>query len=301
MVNLQVFFAAFEMFRFPKTRPTPLSSRGENTARGDKDALYESLLLNPDPNPPINNVEAGPAVVVNHPPQQQRRSAVLCVSALISILGGIVLVAVCLTSLARLNTILDDVQLKLTAGSLGQQTSLPTAENLLDHTGDNGTVGDCGNSLATARAKGCVFDPMSWAWQPPECFNKELVDDFLTVYDWHFYPNNATLAEEEFLREKWLKGDYLMAWSTWPWHMYHCSYSWRKFHAALAQGRPLDDDVLDLEHTKHCSTVILLRDTDPESRKVCEVDPEGCKVTQMYVRFNKCKYITGLDDFAPHE
>ncbi|KAB5550024.1 hypothetical protein GE09DRAFT_1060407 [Coniochaeta sp. 2T2.1] len=87
-----------------------------------------------------------------------------------------------------------------------------TEENHLAHKDTKGTLGDCGNSLAAVRANGCLFDPMSWAWQPPACFNKELVDDFLAAFDWHFYPNNATLAEEEFPKEKWLKGDYLMAW-----------------------------------------------------------------------------------------
>ncbi|KAB5578301.1 hypothetical protein GE09DRAFT_1261384 [Coniochaeta sp. 2T2.1] len=269
------------MFRFPKGKPTRLSSRAGNFSRGQKDALYESLPLNPSATSPISNPEAGQAVVDgnDHPQHHRQRMSFLCVSAAFSIIAGILLVAVCLTSVARLNTILDDVPVRL------------TEENHLAHIHEiNGTLGDCGNSLAAARSNGCLFNPISWAWQPPACYNKELVDDFLTVFDWHFYPNNATLAEEEFPREKFLRGDYLMAWSTWAWHMYHCSYSWRKFHTALAQGRPLDDDVLDMEHTKHCSTAILLRDTDPELRKVCEADPEGCKVTQMYVRFNKCKY-----------
>lgn len=29
-------------------------------------------------------------------------------------------------------------------------------------------LGHCGNSIEEARALGCIFDPMSWAWQRPE-------------------------------------------------------------------------------------------------------------------------------------
>ncbi|KAE8363748.1 hypothetical protein BDV27DRAFT_158527 [Aspergillus caelatus] len=212
-------------------------------------------------------------------------SSIPYIPAILSLLLGITLATICSTNLGRLDALLQQVQAQPQPLAT---TAPPTPGGKTNPTGAE--FGHCGNSIKEARSLGCIFDPMSWAWQRPECYNARLVDDFLTSYEWHFYPNNQTRSAEELPEEKWKRGDYLGAWGSWSWHMYHCSYSWRKFHAAFQSQKPLDDDVLDPEHTVHCSTAILLRDTDPKLHAPCEEDPGGCQVTQMWVRFNKCGY-----------
>jgi hypothetical protein len=197
-------------------------------------------------------------------------------------------------SLIQLRSILSQLQDQLSVQSPGLvvPTSLISTSNVVVNTSRPTGIefGHCGHSIKEARALGCVFDPMSFAWQRPECYNTELVNDFLSAYDWHFFPNAEPSPHEEFPREEWMRGDHLGVFGAWAWHMYHCSYSWRKFHIALTEGRPLDSDVLDPEHTTHCSTEILLRDTDPKLHAPCEEDPESCQVTMIWTRFNKCGY-----------
>ncbi|OTA90640.1 hypothetical protein M434DRAFT_397892 [Hypoxylon sp. CO27-5] len=228
------------------------------------------------------------------------RSPFFYIPTILSFFLGVALVAVCSSNAARLDSVLSQMEekvssLKAMSESIPQEheshpidgvpethvkTSKPTGEEF----------GSCGNSPGEAQALGCVFDPMSWAWQRPECYNVELINDFLNKTDWHFYPNNATRPEEELPREVWVRGGYNGAWGAWSWHMYHCSYSWRKFDAAFHKKKPLDDDILDTLHTKHCSVDIILRDTDPELHAPCLEDPHSCEITQMWMKFNKCGY-----------
>ncbi|KAI0100720.1 hypothetical protein F4776DRAFT_649443 [Hypoxylon sp. NC0597] len=150
------------------------------------------------------------------------RSPFFYVPTILSVLLGIALVAVCSSNAARLDSVLSQMEekvssLKAISESIPQtheshpidgvpethvKTSKPTGEEF----------GSCGNSPGEAQSLGCVFDPMSWAWQRPECYNVELINDFLNKTDWHFYPNNATRPKEELPREVWARGGYNGAW-----------------------------------------------------------------------------------------
>ncbi|KAI1471644.1 uncharacterized protein F4812DRAFT_414963 [Daldinia caldariorum] len=199
------------------------------------------------------------------------------------------LVAVCSTNAARLDSILSQIQEKVASIESASSTLAPATHARPSRpTGEE--FGHCGHSIKEAESLGCIFDPMSWAWQRPECYNAELINDFLGIFDWHFFPNNHTRPEEELSRDTWVNGHYNGAWGPWAWHMYHCSYSWRKFDAAFHAQKPLDDDILDPLHTEHCSIDIILRDTDPTLHEPCLANPEACKITQMWMKFNKCGY-----------
>ncbi|KAI9736474.1 MAG: hypothetical protein M1818_006208 [Claussenomyces sp. TS43310] len=221
------------------------------------------------------------------------QSPSFCVPAIISFVIGMILVAGFSINLMQLRSILGQMQdqLSIHNDSAVPISSLSTPNTELSTSKPTGVeFGHCGRSIKEARALGCIFDPMSFAWQRPECYNTELIDDFLTGYDWHFFPNKEPNPSEELPREEWMRGDHLGVWGPWSWHMYHCSYAWRKFHVALSEGRPLDSDVLDPEHTTHCTTEVLLRDADPKLHAPCVEDPEGCNVTMIWTRFNKCGY-----------
>lgn len=264
------------MERMDNTSETPISMPKRTTTQ-DKEQ-YESLLSRSDVDLDLHLNALDP-----RSRQQPWHSALFYVPAILTIIFGIALLAAYSTSLTQLHSVLDQMQ-----GKLVSLDSAPVFVNTSKPTGDE--FGHCGRNIKEARSLGCIFDPMSYAWQRPECYNAELIEDFLTSYDWHFFPNKELRPSEELPRENWTRGDYLGVTGSWAWHMYHCSYSWRKFHAALQYQKPLDDDVLDPEHTKHCSTTILLRDTDPKLHAPCEDDPESCQATQIWTRFNKCGY-----------
>ncbi|KAJ4250146.1 hypothetical protein NW762_011957 [Fusarium torreyae] len=48
-------------------------------------------------------------------------------------------------------------------------------------------VSYCGPDRASALSKGCLFDPMSFAWLPDACFDQDLILDFLKAEDWRWY------------------------------------------------------------------------------------------------------------------
>ena len=49
----------------------------------------------------------------------------------------------------------------------------------------------CGQTTAQALAKGCSFDPMTFAWIPPECYDAELTEEFLQLQPWHWYTDEG--------------------------------------------------------------------------------------------------------------
>jgi hypothetical protein len=55
----------------------------------------------------------------------------------------------------------------------------------------------CGSTAAEAKARGCVFDVMSFSWLPRDCYDEELVAEFLQATDapWQWFSDsNLTTA-----------------------------------------------------------------------------------------------------------
>lgn len=161
------------------------------------------------------------------------------------------------------------------------------AEPTTSTTGEE--FGHCGHTILEAKRLGCVFDPMSWAWQRPECYHAELVEDFLARMDWKLYISNDTLESEEVSQEAWERGDYVTLYVDKRWHFFHCMYSWRKFHEAFQRRMPLDNDIAMFVHTMHCDGVFL-HELDPKLIGTAECDswPGGCRTIEVTAGFNKC-------------
>ena len=91
--------------------------------------------------------------------------------------------------------------------------------------------GDCGTSktVEEARAKGCVFDAMSWIWVRPECYDAELVEDFFTNtnYSWHTEPKlrPETKVPMDVVR----RGDHPKLFVQKEYHEVHCAVSFSLF------------------------------------------------------------------------
>jgi hypothetical protein len=61
---------------------------------------------------------------------------------------------------------------------------------------------DCGDTSETARQRGCHFDVISFAWKVPECFDGELMEQFLAErpWKWSLDENGTKLIDQDDIR-----------------------------------------------------------------------------------------------------
>ncbi|KAF4636690.1 hypothetical protein G7Y89_g1377 [Cudoniella acicularis] len=135
---------------------------------------------------------------------------------------------------------------------------------------------DCGNSVAEAKAKGCVFEPMEYGWTPKQCFYQELSDMYDPMGDrpWFYGPDWKEQVPTERLRQgeepELFTPDY---------HAEHCLYSWRKLAWALEHRMPyIESKSADLAHSTHCGKGII--------RQLFH--PKGSSYTTAKLRFYSC-------------
>jgi hypothetical protein len=125
------------------------------------------------------------------------------------------------------------------------------------------SMSPCGSSPDDARRLGCHFDIMSFSWLPPQCFDEELVEQFLDRNPWAYYMQPIShRAENEVPLANVSTGKYEHLFVTWEFHQAHCAFMIRKLHRALMAGRPLDGYINNYAHTVHCTDVMLDRETD---------------------------------------
>lgn len=81
----------------------------------------------------------------------------------------------------------------------------------------------CGNSTQDATEAGCRFDVMSYTWVHPNCFDQELMYDFLGQSDWHWYLDED--SEQALTLDEVTKGQHEYVYVTWKYYITHCTYS----------------------------------------------------------------------------
>jgi hypothetical protein len=117
----------------------------------------------------------------------------------------------------------------------------------------------CGNSTAEARAAGCQFELMSYAWVPEPCVDQELEAEFQSLGFPYFEDIEGTRPIPHEVVEN---GDQVV-FSTWREHMWHCAFMWKKI-VKIANGIEgaggLSTRILRMNHTEHCSERILADD-----------------------------------------
>ncbi|KAK2001021.1 hypothetical protein LX36DRAFT_737452 [Colletotrichum falcatum] len=90
----------------------------------------------------------------------------------------------------------------------------------------------CGSTPDEAIAKGCRFESYTATWQLPQCYDKDLDDEFRVLRPWKFYldingTTEVTLAE--------LESGVDQAWTTWEFHLWQCAFYWKK-EVKIAHG-----------------------------------------------------------------
>lgn len=133
----------------------------------------------------------------------------------------------------------------LSSGSYIFQQSLPTSNRT-----------DCGTTVQQARANGCILDFIAGAWVHPNCYDKNLESEFLSLSDWHWYydaEGQEDLSEMK-IRET---GGPDPLYVRWDYHDLHCAYTWKKLHRAVIGQKPIDSHIGSMHHTDHCSTSMI--------------------------------------------
>ncbi|KAM7220098.1 hypothetical protein V8F06_004426 [Rhypophila decipiens] len=136
-------------------------------------------------------------------------------------------------------------------------------------------VETCGTSPQEAVSRGCRFDVMSFAWLPAPCFDKELMADFLVLRDWRWYMDRDGTQIADAAAAA--RGEYDRLYVTQEYHMYHCTYMWRKMHRAIRHRWPLDGYIGNMEHTAHCEAMLV---TDAGMR----LDATNTAIVSKYVQ-----------------
>jgi hypothetical protein len=113
----------------------------------------------------------------------------------------------------------------------------------------------CGITADEARSRGCQYDVISFAWTPSRCFDSDLMTDFTSLRNWTFFTSqNGTEAVPY---ESVALGEHDTLYVTQEFHMYHCTYMWRKMHRAVLAAVPLDGYIGNYHHTGHCEHQIM--------------------------------------------
>ena len=117
------------------------------------------------------------------------------------------------------------------------------------------TWSSCGDSLETARARGCSFDLISFAWQTQECYDADLVSEFASWNNWTFYADDKFTipVSQEIARQ----GDRTPLFVKWDYHIVHCTFMWRQMHRAYERGW-IDNHLGNYNHTLHCQKMMLM-------------------------------------------
>lgn len=115
----------------------------------------------------------------------------------------------------------------------------------------------CGDSVAEARANGCIFDMMVSRWEHPECHDGELLAKTLETspVQWYLDVNFTQLVP----REEIAKGDFAETYMfVGPhYHIGHCMYQWERQHRAYRRQGAISSDVWEFDHTHHCTKLVL--------------------------------------------
>lgn len=149
--------------------------------------------------------------------------------------------------------------------------------------------GSCGDTPSSAREANCTFDIMSFSWLPTPCADPKLTAEFLAVRNWTWWLDTDTTVPVPF--DEVAMGNHRELFVTREYHMYHCTYMWRKLHRGLlegqhnAEGRGVVDTYIgEYSHTAHCEMMILGTEGDEDTVNKTATD------TAILMKFPQCMW-----------
>lgn len=114
---------------------------------------------------------------------------------------------------------------------------------------------DCGTTPDEARDRGCHFDILSFAWQTPECYDRETSEAFLRHNGtWSYFSTRK--GDVQVPEAVAISGEQMVL-VTAGYHFTHCTYMWRQLHRAYSVLGYIDEHLGNWNHTLHCQKVLL--------------------------------------------
>ncbi|KUJ08041.1 uncharacterized protein LY89DRAFT_691343 [Mollisia scopiformis] len=120
---------------------------------------------------------------------------------------------------------------------------------------------ECGKSIHEAISRGCTFDYVTKLWLPAACPRTGIEGYTNLSGGWKYYTAKEGGAVIEDISV--VLGANHMWWTTEREHLAHCAYLLMRVAEVAAKGGRRDMDVLDYEHTKHCTMLLLDRSLEP--------------------------------------
>lgn len=121
-----------------------------------------------------------------------------------------------------------------------------------------------GTTVAEAKARGCIFTPLSIAWLPPHCIDMELSNDFDKQGpgpngEWDYWADE-NMTRRLTREETGMLADYDgVFYATQDWHVTHCLYTWQKHYRSKWTGVTIERRSNGLDHIGHCGGVFRIR------------------------------------------
>ncbi|KAJ6442620.1 ENTH domain-containing protein [Purpureocillium lavendulum] len=136
------------------------------------------------------------------------------------------------------------VQSSESHGSQQQQDLVPLAPS----------PSHCGSSVEEAKQLGCLFDELSFAWQPPACYDGETIGEFLAAGSWEFFADEDS-TEPVPHDQLALTAEPVHV--TFRFHVAHCMFLRRQMVRLLRRGAAMDSHIGAYKHTVHCGKTML--------------------------------------------
>jgi hypothetical protein len=98
----------------------------------------------------------------------------------------------------------------------------------------------CGSNANSARDAGCIFDPLTFAWLPPACYDWNLTSEFIALQDWEYYRLLPDGSFRQLSLINIMQSSDEVLYVSWEFHRQHCAYLWLKMHRAMLERRAID-------------------------------------------------------------
>lgn len=145
------------------------------------------------------------------------------------------------------------------------------------------TFTDCGNTSTSAREAGCGHEPMMRAWVPPECYYKDIIDDYDQFHDRKWFADKKMTIPSNISRLE--SGDEELAYTRY-WHDEHCTYIFRKLAVAIEKRYPaVTNTMANIDHSHHCASMVALRLRNFYNETYVHIDDT---FTESHLNFQTC-------------
>ncbi|KAG5980404.1 hypothetical protein E4U55_004071 [Claviceps digitariae] len=124
---------------------------------------------------------------------------------------------------------------------------------------------DCGTTINEAVKLGCKFDTLSASWLPLRCRDDELTAEFDRSGpdgQWTYWADREqtrSLTIEQVGALAVNPSQQAQVWTTFGWHVTHCSFYWRKEHRMRMRGLQVEGRYNKESHIKHCHMAFMAR------------------------------------------